>query len=65
MSFGLLTAINIDDVPRILRRVAQGYRDTETRKYMNAWLVVADELDKFAEELVPKIEKAKKSRVKL
>jgi hypothetical protein len=65
MSFGLLTAINIDDVPKILRRVAQGYRDVETRRYMNAWLVAADEIEQFADRLQQKIEEAKHSRVRL
>ncbi len=59
MAFGLLTALNVDDIPKILHRVARGYRGTETRNYQHAWQVAADELDKFADELVGKIEEAK------
>lgn len=59
MSFGLLTAVNVDDIPKILRRVAQAYRNTQTRRFRLAWRVAADEIDRFADELVAKIDEAK------
>jgi hypothetical protein len=65
MSFGLLTAVNIEDVPKILRRVSTGYRGTETTHNLHIWHMISDELDKFAMELEAKIETAKKQRVRL
>ncbi len=65
MSFGLYTAISVDDIPRILRRAAVNYRNTETRQHMNAWLVAADEIERFADELAVTIDKAKRERVRL
>ncbi len=63
--FGLQTAISVDDIPRILRRVARNYRNVETRQFTNAWLVAADRIEKFADELAVDIERAKKERVRL
>lgn len=64
MAFGLLTAINIEDVPKILYRVAQGYRGTETKRFPVAWVKVADEIERFAKELEPFIEEAKANEPK-
>lgn len=61
MSFGLLTAINVDDVPKILRRCASGWRHAVTKRYPHAWQMVADEVDRFADELADKIAAAKKA----
>jgi hypothetical protein len=57
MSFGLLTALNPTDIPSILRRCAQGYRGNESQ-YPDAWKLAADEFDRFARELAPKIKSA-------
>jgi hypothetical protein len=65
MSFGLLTALNVEDVPNILRRVAHGYRGTETDHDKDVWLYVANELDRFADELEPRIKRAKHKRIRL
>lgn len=58
MSFGLLTAINLGDIPKIIRRVARGYRGTQTTRYPQAWQVVADRFDEFAVELEALIDTA-------
>ena len=60
MSFGLLTAINVDDVPSILRRCAAGWRSGVYSKYPQTWQSVADEVDKFAAELAVRIQELKR-----
>ena len=65
MSFGLMTAVNVDDIPKILRRVAENYRGTVTSEHLQIWYRVADEFDNFAVQLESIIEKAKKERVRL
>jgi hypothetical protein len=60
MSFGLLTALSVDDVPKIIRRIANGYRGKDQyRKYPQIWLVIADEFDGFAAQLEVTIAEAK------
>ncbi len=59
MSFGLLTAVNVEDVPKILHNCARGYRKIETARYPETWKLIAEELDKIAAELVSKIEEWK------
>lgn len=59
MSFGLLTAIDPSDIPRILRRCAMAYRGAITTKYPDAWKLAADEIDAFSFKLAPMIEEAK------
>ncbi len=61
MSFGLLTPLRPEDIPRVMRRVAQHYRGTQTERYMSAWLTAADLLDKYADELMAKIVEIKKT----
>jgi hypothetical protein len=53
MSFGLLTAVEPADIPRIMRRVAEQYRGVQTKRYKRAWDVAADMLDRCANELEP------------
>jgi hypothetical protein len=59
MGFGLLTALSVDDVTRMLIRVAHGYRGNVDRKYQHVWLRIADELDHFAVVLEAIIEQEK------
>jgi hypothetical protein len=59
MGFGLLTALSVDDVPRMLIRVAHGYRGNVDRKHQHVWLRIADELDHFAVVLEAIIEQEK------
>lgn len=61
MSFGLLTAVSVDDIPHILRTCAKHYRGTQTAKFKYAWEVAADEVERFADELTEKIIEAKKT----
>ena len=72
MSFSLFTASSVDDVPKILTVISRNYRGSQTKYYPNTWLMIADEVEKFAKDLVTKIEESKllepkprKSRVKL
>ncbi len=58
MSFGLLTAINVEDVSKILYNCARGYRNNNSR-YPITWNLIADEMVKFAQELNIKIEEWK------
>jgi len=60
-AFGLLTAINVEDVPKILHRVAQGYRGNEGDRLEFIWPLIASEMDIFARELAGKIEEWKKN----
>lgn len=60
MSFGLLTAVNVEDIPKILSRCAHGWRGGVYTRYPQTWKMAADEVDKFARELVVKIAEAKK-----
>ena len=64
MSFSLLTAINLEDVPRIIRRVAQGYRGVQTTRFPQTWQKVAGRFDEFAAELELLIEEAKAAEPK-
>lgn len=64
MSFGLLTAINVDDLPKILRRCARGWRAGVYSRYPQTWKLAADEVDRFANELQVKIEELKKTEPK-
>jgi hypothetical protein len=61
MSFGLLTAVEVDDIPRIMRRVAAGYRLAQTERHKRAWEVSADLLERYADELEPLIKEIKRS----
>jgi hypothetical protein len=61
MSFGLLTAVEVDDIPRIMRRVAAGYRRTQTERHKRAWDVAADLLERYADEVEPLIREIKRS----
>lgn len=57
--FGLLTALNVDDVPKILLRVAKGYRSVQTKQYPQTWQVIADSIETFAGILAEDIAEAK------
>jgi hypothetical protein len=59
LSFSLLTAINVEDVPRILKRCASGYRTYNTDLFAQTWKLIADEMDEFAGALSIKIAEAK------
>jgi hypothetical protein len=59
MGFGLLTALSVDDVPHMLKRVAHGYRGNVDRKHQHVWLRIADELDHCATVLKDIIEQEK------
>ena len=59
--FGLLTASTVDDVPKILQRVAQGYRGNESSdKHNYIWPIIADEFHNYAWTLKGIIDEAKK-----
>lgn len=60
MSFGLLTAINVDDIPSILRRCARGWRGGIYARYPQTWQMAAGEVERFADELAIKIAEAKR-----
>jgi len=60
MSFGLLTATDVDHVPQILRRCAHGYRGSVSTINQHVWYLIADEFDKFAAELNDKIQYSKR-----
>jgi len=61
MSFyGVLTALNVEDIPVILKRCANGWRRGVYKQYPQAWLAVADELEQFASDLAARIEELKK-----
>jgi hypothetical protein len=57
MSFGLITAINPMDVPKILKRCAELYRKSQS-PYPDAWNLAADEFDRLADELNVKLKVA-------
>ena len=59
MSFGLLTAINIEDVPKIMRRVSEEYRNTETRRFAHLWVYAADAMNETASIIEERIALAK------
>lgn len=59
MSFGLLTAIQVEDVPVLLQNIAQNYRGVETRRYQHLWYYAADLLDEAAKLMHERIEQAK------
>ena len=64
MSFSLLTALDISDIPVILRRCAQNYRGTQTKLYPITWKLVADEIEIFADNLKLKIDEWKAAEPK-
>lgn len=68
MSFGLVTVLNPTDIPKLLKRCAILYRSSQSA-YPDAWKLAADEFDRLAEELMPKIQAAianqRKPRAKL
>ena len=64
MSFSLLTAINFEDIPRILRTCANCYRGNNTTRYPTIWKIVANEFVWFADHLTKIIEEAKKTEPK-
>lgn len=64
MAFGLLTAVNVEDVPKVLQRCAHGWRGGVYRRYPQTWLAVADEVDRFAAELQKKIVELKQNEPK-
>lgn len=64
MSFGLLTAIGVDDIPKILQRCAHGWRGGVYSQYPGVWLQVANEVDRFATELAGKIRQWKNEEPK-
>jgi hypothetical protein len=64
MSFGLLTAIEVTDIPQILRRCAHAYRNTQTKRFKGVWLVAAQEIERFAGELDVKIAEEKANEQK-
>lgn len=53
MSFGILTALSVDDVPAIMRNVARNYRRNKDRNTVDQkiWFLIADEMDGFATRL--------------
>lgn len=57
MSFGLVTALHPLDIPKILRRCAYFYRQSQS-PYPDAWNLAADEFDRLAIELDIKLEVA-------
>lgn len=59
MSFGLLTATEIEDVAPILRRCAKCYRGAEGGRYPAIWQIIADEVEKFASHLETVVHEAK------
>jgi len=59
VSFGLLTATNIEDVAPILRRVAKGYRGAQGGRYPAIWSIIADEVEAFATHLEAVVAEAK------
>lgn len=63
MSFSLMTAINVDDIPGILQRCAACWRRGIYAKYPKVWELAADEVEKFAAELAVKIADAKKAEL--
>lgn len=69
-AFGLLTAQTVDEIPKVLRRVALGYRGTQAPDE-EVWKLIADDIDAFAIELNAKIKqwkeqhKPKRRRVRL
>lgn len=67
MSFGLLTALRLEDIPRILKTCSMHYRDTETRYYPEAWRKIADKVEAFALELevaIPQMKREEPPRKK-
>lgn len=64
MSFGLLTAVNLEDVPKVLQRCAHGWRGGVYRRYPQAWLAVADKVEQFALELNDEIKELKQKEPK-
>ncbi len=60
MSFGLFTALEIEDVPRLLNRLSNNYRHTQTRRYPHLWGHAADLIEEAAQQLDIIVEQAKK-----
>lgn len=50
MSFGLLTALRVEDCPSIMRGIAANWRRVYVHSDDFIWRAVADLLDKFADE---------------
>jgi hypothetical protein len=63
MSFGLLTAITIEDVPKIMRNIAETYRTSKRSSHQDEWKRIADLLDEYASDVSVIIKKAQ-SRTK-
>ena len=62
--FGLLTAINVDDIPKVLMRCVVGWRGGVYREYPLTWQMAADEVERFAGELAAKIALSKQEEPK-
>jgi hypothetical protein len=59
MSFGLITAVNIEDVPALLRNVARNYRGTQTRRFPHLWEYAAKVVEEAAALMDERIALAK------
>jgi hypothetical protein len=62
MSFGLVTCLNVDDVPKMLQRCSvnyQGNGEGDGENY-HIWPMIAEEFQRFAKDLQAKIDTAKR-----
>ncbi len=57
MSFGLVTCLNVEDVPKMLLNAARNYRGNSTRLEYDGvvWKMIADRVDDFAHLLQAEI----------
>lgn len=55
MSFGLMTAMQLEDIPAILKRCAQLYAKTETADFQEAWIRTGKDISDYADGLAERI----------
>lgn len=64
MSFGLVTCLNVEDVPKMLQNASRNYRGSQNRDHPEIWILIADRVDAFALQLRDEIAEAKKAAPK-